>query len=467
MKLKPVVTACLLMLGISGAAHAADSADMAAMKQQMEMLQQQLKAMQSKMDAMAATQSQQAQPAASVTAAAPGESPLTAHFGGASVTLYGNADLSAEVTNNGKEKTTQVSSNLSYLGVRAHKPLGDGSIAAIAQFETLVNVSGTPTETSGLGSRNSYVGLQGGFGKVMFGKYDTPYKRATAAMDPFASSVGDYNSIMGNTGGDLRAEFDLRMPHAIFWDSPVINGFSANLLFSPSQKLHNLSGADNYAFPQGEKVCSGATPGSSGSTPDSTALACNDGAFGNAYSMALNYEQGPLYATIAYEKHQGVDRTGDTNGVISDESAVKIGGSYKIANNKISAIWEKMNRGGGIDPAFNERARKGYYLSDVFTFAPKWDLLAAWAHAAATPGGPDFGTIDDKANMYALGLKYRFDKQTALYAVGAILKQGDGAHYALGASGHGVPIASPRDENGDTIPGQTLRAISVGMQYVF
>jgi len=28
-------------------------------------------------------------------------------------------------------------------------------------------------------------------------------------------------------------------------------------------------------------------------------------------------------------------------------------------------------------------------------------------------------------------------KQTALYAVGAMLKQGDGAHYALGASGHG------------------------------
>lgn len=467
MKLKPLVVGALILMGGNVAAYAQDNADMAAMKQQMEALQQQLKAMQSKMDAMANTQSQQAQPAPMVTGAAPGESPLTAHVGNASVTLYGFADVSAEVTNNGKEKTTQVSSNLSYLGVRAQKPLGDSNLAAIAQFETLVNVSGTPTETSGLGSRNSYVGLQGGFGKIMFGKYDTPYKRATAAMDPFASSVGDYNSIMGNTGGDLRAEFDLRMPHSIFWDSPIINGFSANLLFSPSQKLHNLSGADNYAFPQGEKVCSGATPGSSGSTPDATALACNDGAFGNAYSAALNYEQGPLYATIAYEKHQGVDRTGDTNGVVSDESAVKIGGTYKIANNKISAIWEKMNRGGGIDPAFNERARKGYYLSDVFTFAPKWDLLAAWAHAAQTPGGPDFGTVDDKANMYALGLKYRFDKQTALYAVGAMLKQGDGAHYALGASGHGVPIASPRNDNGDTIPGKTLHAISVGMQYVF
>jgi len=58
-------------------------------------------------------------------------------------------------------------------------------------------------------------------------------------------------------------------------------------------------------------------------------------------------------------------------------------------------------------------------------------------------------------------------KQTAMYLVGAMLKQRDGAHYALSASGHGVPIASPRDENGNTIPGRTLRAISVGMQYVF
>ncbi|MDB5909090.1 MAG: hypothetical protein JWP34_3204 [Massilia sp.] len=44
----------------------------------------------------------------------------------------------------------------------------------------------------------------------MLGKYDSPYKRATAMMDPVANSIGDYNTIMGNTGGDAVTEFDPR-----------------------------------------------------------------------------------------------------------------------------------------------------------------------------------------------------------------------------------------------------------------
>jgi predicted porin len=462
MNIKSTVV-CAALLGSTTVAYAADT-DMAAMKQQMEALQAQITALQSKLNTVASNQS--AAPA-KPTVATGDSSPLSTQIGGATVTLYGWADVSAEATDNGKEKVNQVSSNLSYFGVKASKDLGSSGIKAIAQFETLVNVSGTPTETSGLGSRNSFVGLQGGFGKLMLGKTDTPYKRATAKMDPFSASVGDYNSIMGNTGGDLRAEFDIRQPHSIFWDSPVVGGFSANLLYSPGQKLNNLAGANNYAYPQGEKVCSGATPGSSGSAFDAGSNSCNDGAFGNAYSAAFNYANGPFFGTASYERHQAVDRTGDTGGVVSPESAAKIGVSYTIARNKISAIVEKLYRDGGIVGTLNERARTGFYLSDVFDLGNHYDLMAAWAHAGQTPGGPDFGTADDKANMYAVGMKYHIDKQTSLYAVGSLLKNGAGAHYALGAGGHGVAIASPRDDSGATIPGQTLKAISVGMQYAF
>src|SRR5262249_50666822 len=148
--------------------------------------------------------------------------------------------------------------------------------------------------------RNSFVGLEGSFGKLMLGKYDTPYKRATASMDPFASSVGDYNVIMGNTGGDLRAEFDARLPHAIFYDSPSFGGFTVNVLYSPGQKFANLAGSDKYAFPQGEPLCSGSSPRGSGSTPDATpagGAVCDDGAFTTAWSVAAAYDTGPLYAT--------------------------------------------------------------------------------------------------------------------------------------------------------------------------
>jgi predicted porin len=456
----PLAVAIAISFGASGTALAADSTEVQALKQQMEAMQRQMAAMQNKLEAMTAAPAPAPKSASS-------ESPLTAHIGGATATLYGHADLSFDVARDGKNSVNQVSSNLSYLGVRASKDLGSTGLAAIVQIETLANISATPTETGGLASRNSFVGLQGGFGTVMLGKTDTPYKRATAMMDPFSASVGDYNSILGNTGGDLRAEFDDRLPHSLFYDSPNFGGFSVYALYSPGQKLPNLAGADNDAFAQGEKVCAGATPRSSGSDPDPAALKCNDGAFTNAYSIAFNYDAGPLLGTAAYERHKAVDRTGDTGGIVSDESAAKIGVRYNFGSNQLAGIFEKLYRDGGIDPTLNERARNSYYLSDVQQLGNGIDLMGAWAHAGKTPGGPDFGTLDDKANMYSLGVKYHYDKQTSVYLVGALLKNGPGAHFALGASGHGAPIASPRDDTGATIAGQTIKALSVGMQFNF
>jgi predicted porin len=463
MKMRPLALALGLMFGTSEFALAADSTEVQALKQQMEVMQKQMAAMQEQLRAMN-TAPQAEVPKPEPAAATSG---LTAKVGGASVTLYGFADLSADVGNDGKHSVNQVSSNLSYVGVRGSKALGSTGLKGIFQVETLANISGTPTETGGLASRNSFVGLEGGFGKLMLGKSDTPYKRATAAMDPFASSVGDYNSIMGNTGGDLRAEFDSRLPHAIFYDSPKVQGFSVNAMYSPGQKFDNLANSDKYAFAQGEKICAGATPGSSGSLPDPGSTLCNDGAFKNAYSAAFNFEAGPVYVTLSYERHQAVDRTSDNGGVTSNESAAKLGASYNFGSNRLSGIYEKFYRGGGVVPDLNERARTGYYLSDVQELGQGFDLMGAWAHAAQTPGGPDFGSADDKANMYALGMKYHYDKQFALYLVGALLKQGAGGHYAMGAGGHGTAIASPRNDNGDTIPGQSIKALSAGMQYAF
>jgi predicted porin len=464
MKITPIALVCAALFGYSASTWAATPDDVDALKQQMALMQQQMAALQSKLDAVATTApaAQSAPPQAVAPAA-----PLTAHIGGASVTLYGFADLSADTTSNGKEHLNQISSNLSYLGVRGGKGLGNSGLKAIFQIETLVNISGTPTETGALGSRNSFVGLEGQFGKIMLGKTDTPYKRATATMDPFASSVGDYNTIMGNTGGDLRAEFDARIPHSIFYDSPKWGPFSVNALYSPGQKYGNLTDSDKYAFAQGEKLCAGATPGSSGSLPDPGSPLCNDGAFTNAYSASFNFDSGPLLFTLSYERHQAVDRTSDNGGITSDESAAKAGVTYRFGANRLSAIYEKFYRGGGIPSALNERARSGYYLSDVQELGNGLDLMAAWAHAGATPGGPDFGTVNDKANMVAIGVKYHYDKQVALYLTGAMLKQGAGAHYALGAGGHGTAIASPRNDAGDNIPGQDIRALSAGLQYAF
>src|SRR5947209_2405184 len=139
----------------------------------------------------------------------------------------------------GRSRNLAVSSNLSYFGVRATHDLsryGYEGWAALLQYETLVETASTPSERAALGSRDSYLGIRGPFGAVKLGKSDTPYKRSTSLFDPFRNTVGDYNSIMGNTGGDARAEFDARLPHSIWYESPTIGGFQFSALRSEERR---------------------------------------------------------------------------------------------------------------------------------------------------------------------------------------------------------------------------------------
>src|SRR5437879_12820135 len=115
------------------------------------------------------------------------------------------------------------------------------------QIATPVDVAATPGPSpqtnsatdlkvpAALGSRNSFLGIAGNYGAVKIGKTDAPYKLSTARMDPFSATVGDYNSIMGNTGGDNRAEFDTRLSHAMWYESPKWGAASFSALWAPGQ----------------------------------------------------------------------------------------------------------------------------------------------------------------------------------------------------------------------------------------
>ncbi|WP_084518227.1 porin [Bradyrhizobium sp. th.b2] len=342
---------------------------------------------------------------------------LSTRVWGVDVGLYGFLDLSFDRANNGVKSINQVSSNESFLGVAGGIDLGSPYWRAIYQIETMAEVSATPGVASSIGSRNSFVGIDTPIGRFMAGKDDTPYKRSTALMNPFKGSVGDYNSIMGNSAGEGRTEFDYRMPHSVFFDSHEFYGFTVNALYSPGQKLDDLAAAGNNAFPVGELVCSGSQqPSLNGATPNAqgTQTLCNDGAFKDAYSVAVNYSYGPLYLTAAYELHKDVNRESDKGGVIADEAAAKVGASYHLPfNNQVSVIYEELYRY-GVVAATNERQRSGLYVSDVQDIGFGIDLMAGYAHAGQTPGSPKFPGLDDRANMYSVGAKYHWNEHTSL-----------------------------------------------------
>jgi len=86
----------------------------------------------------------------------------------------------------------------------------------------------------------------------------------------------------------------------------------------------------------------------------------------------------------------------------------------------------------------NERQRSGFWLAATQKVSANDDVNIGWAHAGKTPGDPGLGSVDNKANMLALGYKHHFNQQANWYAVYARQDNKDGAHYDLGASGHGI-----------------------------
>jgi predicted porin len=446
--------------------------------------------------------------------------PLGPVIDNTTVTLYGSIDLSADVFNPSVfDQGTKlgVASNISSFGIRVRHnlaPYGWEGMAVVAQLESQVDIASAPTEKAAFGTRDSYLGVEGPWGAIKAGKSDTPYKKSTAAMDPFTRTLGDYNSIMGNTGGDNRAEFDWRMNHAIWYESPIFNGFQFSALASPGQNYAK----DNSDYSYGDAFqCNGASARGSGSNFPGTGGAangnlgghgCTDGSYGNAYSAALNYKNGPFTAIAAFELHEQVNRRGDDNTQIDatnfapgpilladgstvmtgvhNEWAAKVGGGYRfndgLGDVQLNAFYEWIRRDvTAAEQPFNERSRDAVFASAT-QFIGKWALSASYAHAFKSPGNPAMLSVNDPvlapaatlqgnlfsndASQYALGARYYFNDWASWYIVGSQINQGPGAHYCLGASGHGYQVCS-RDAANDTIGGATIRAATTGMTFNF
>jgi predicted porin len=151
-------------------------------------------------------------------------------------------------------------------GLKGSEDLGNG-LKAIYQIELGFNFGddNIPNGSNGgISIRNSFVGLAGGFGTVLVGRHDTPLKISTGKLDLFSDTVADYNGTVGFT--------DLRVDNTVAYISPSFSGFSF----------------------MGAVVAAGG--GTAGFGPN-----INSDSLAGAYSLAAIYNNGPFYASAAYE----------------------------------------------------------------------------------------------------------------------------------------------------------------------
>ena len=208
-----------------------------------------------------------------------------------------------------------MSSNGSNVGYRGTHKIGDSHVDFIYQVSTSLDMVAAPglqntwtkssnTVQGAIGLGDTYVGFQQKeWGKLKFGTMYMPYKTSTDRLNPFSGQLGDYSTVMGNTGGDNRVEFGTRMDHVILFNSPTWSGFSFDAGYALGQNLDPY----NNLTSEGSPDCSGGNNPGSGNLP----LNCDDGGFNYAYSGDLKFETGGLYLVAAYELHSQVARASD------------------------------------------------------------------------------------------------------------------------------------------------------------
>jgi predicted porin len=131
----------------------------------------------------------------------------------ADATLFGKAHFIIENVDDGDSDVWGVDSIHSRVGVKGSEDLG-GGLKAVYHFEFKVNQDAG----SGLGDRNQFIGLAGGFGTALLGRHDTPLKMSQGKFDEFGDLPnGDIGSVI--PGED-------RVDNVIAYVSPAMGGLT-------------------------------------------------------------------------------------------------------------------------------------------------------------------------------------------------------------------------------------------------
>ena len=346
--------------------------------------------------------------------------PMLASTAQADVKLYGKVHVSVDYTD-GKgagsastgnassatsRKHTGVASNASRWGINVSEKLG-GGMTAIAKLESELDAAG---ETSSQNTRNRYVGLKGKFGQVIAGIHDTPFKEVSRTLELFPEYVGDTRNLV-STGGNGGLGWDLRTPSSVRYDSPSLNGFVFNYLYSADTNTTTGTGA--------------------------AAQAAGDDNRRRADSFGVKYAKGPLYAAFAYETHRRHDIADTGN---PTEKGTRLGASYNFGAFKVVGLYTDLKDLGGTASGATAVKRKNWALGGAYTagnnvFKAQYVKTDALSNTSGGASSPDTG-----AKMWVLGWDHLFSKTTKAYVAYAKTDNDSNAAFTVNSGGHGDTV---------------------------
>ena len=349
------------------------------------------------------------------------------------VEIYGRANLSidkwkatgsqAGTAADFKSRTRIVDSG-SRLGFRVNEGLG-GGMRALVVMETGVNIdngnqtgqSGATNTSSGTwASRDSYVGVGGGWGDVRLGRQSVWWANGVIAQTGanYINTAAD--GVINDPG--LLAIPSARTSNVISYNTPTFSGFNASLSYSPG----------------------------------SEAAAAGANADASLWGLTGRYTSGPIRAQFDWARNKSASpATGDRPAI----TGIKAGLGWAYApGSQVSGIIGRLTNdniavvtiGGVVAIPAGTDLKQNFWLLNWEHMIGPWQLLAQYYQSGKVKGIDD--NSDTQAKAYTLAAKYYLSKRTGVYASYNVVKNEQDSFADMSGGGFssagatGIPITS-------------------------
>lgn len=327
----------------------------------------------------------------------------------ADVTLYGEIRNSISIESvkikgsNGvteKGTGTTINDHLSRIGFKGSEKLSEDT-KLIWQMEQRVS---TVSQYDGWGTRDSFIGLEGDFGKIRAGYLSNQY-----------NEMVDLDKWIFNRGSALGLSSYNREGKRVVsarYDSPVFNGFQGIVQYAPRD---NKNPGDRYTHQEAAQ---------------------------DELMLGLKYKSDKAFAKAAYSHKK--NNYADGNGKLKDGYIARIDGGLYLGNLEIGAGVQhaKGNESGNQYLSLltgNQKTFDGQGLFADKTEAVKvtdaaialtyragnWQPQLVYAHGWAAKGVNSKDILVDKYDQVVIGGDYHMSKRTSIRGQAGYLVMGD------------------------------------------
>lgn len=348
-----------------------------------------------------------------------------AAFAQTNVTVYGTFRQAAELIKPSgaplAENSFRVTDNDSAFGLRGTEDLGNG-MSAWFQVESSIAPDLGP---GGLGSRNTAVGLRGGFGEFMLGKWDFYDNDHESIMDTApgrASQATKSRALLSKFNG---TQISNRLNNVVAYTTPNFSGFTGRLQYSAGH----------------------------GSEANGT-TAPNIGADQQHLGVTLRYVNGPI--GVGFSHYREDDVAAAVAGTVTPLNNLnyrgnKVYGAYTLpSKTKLGLAWERLevqNYGASITTAgANTAERDAFAFTVAQQIGNSHHLFGSFGVARDTEGTGALAGNNSGAKYMQLTYAYDFSKRTNLHVTYARVSNSAAGRYdfhsggaaVLGATGTGA-----------------------------